>query len=207
MISALVEFSRLEMAKKTAPPSVLASLGLVHKKKKEIGKTTSTNTGNSKVEQRIKMLHNLHQTQSSRELLSAARHGDLARVQYLLKFASDCDINFRSSASEDGVGKDATALHLAAFNDHGQVAQHIILSGANIQAATQAGATALHIAAKRQSVSVLTAILARANSPEFVLAKDSLGHTALSYVARLSATDKRRQECVRIFARFGFIIS
>ena len=194
------------MGKKT--PSLLSSLGLTKKPSSEKSETSAAKTGPSaacrQVEQRIALLRNLEKTQTSRELLSAARQGDVDRVNYLItsnsKFVSSCDVNYKSSASEDAVGKGATALHLAALHNHAAVVSALLTAGASVSAMTQSGMTALHLAAKRGSKEAVAVLLAAA-SADLVMEKDSLGNTALTYAHRAM---KDSSATVQTFKRFGW---
>jgi hypothetical protein len=183
-------------------PSIIASLGLTKKPATSTGANASTvqaaskTSGRDKVEQRIALLSSLAQTQASRELLSAARQGDLARVQYLVKYAPGCEVNFVSTASEDGLGKGATALHLAAYGNYGDVCEALLIAGAKAEADTANRSTALHVAVKKNAVEAVKVLL-KAMTSEGVMKKDVLGNSALSYV---------KSEGVRaVFVRIGFI--
>lgn len=176
---------------KQKTPSILTSLGISKNNKRTTKTTTSL-----KVEQRIALLKSLTETQASRELLSAARQGDLPRVQYLLNYVSGCDVNFASLASEDGLGKGATALHFAAYGNYAEVCEALIAAGAKTQAVTGNGSTALHVAVKKSALEAVQALL-RLMGSEGIMAKDLLGNSALSYA---------KTEGVKgVFRKMGFM--
>ena len=175
-------------------PSILNSLGIGKPKIKVVPRESKL----SVAEERILLINRLSQTQGSRELLTAARTGDLAKVEYLLNFVPSTKVNFQSSSSEDVLGKGATALHFAALNDHPQVIEALLRFSANPLLTTQSGLTPLHIAAKRGAVGAVKTFLVYPGNSALVAAKDNMGRTALSYaqkeeVARLL---KRKTSCV-----------
>lgn len=162
-------------------PSVLDSLG--------IRKTATTRPLRKQpdttalVEKRMRLLTDLSSSQGSRELLSAARSGDVGRARYLLTSVPTTDIHYRSTASEDSLGKGAQALHFAALGGHADVTSALLDCGAAPLAATDAGCTALHVAAKRGHAHVAK-ILLSAGGALLRVAKDNLGKTALWYATR-----------------------
>ena len=161
-------------------PSVLDSLGI---RKNTTPKQPKPSNESALVEKRMRLLSDLTASQGSRELLSAARSGDVARARYLLTSVPTTDVNFRSSASEDSLGKGAQALHFAALGGHSDVCAALLESGAAPLAATDAGCTALHVAAKRGHASTAKCLLS-CGGALLRVAKDNLGRTALWYASR-----------------------
>jgi len=164
---------------KRKDPSILQSLGLNTKRPRTEKPTNSV----SLVEKRMALLSSLSASQASRELLSACRAGDLSRVEYLLKSVPSTDINYRSSASEDILGKGALALHYAALGDHVGIINFLCDCGASVLATTDSGLTALHVAAKRGHPASARALLA-VGGPLLKVSKDLLGKTALWHASR-----------------------
>jgi hypothetical protein len=83
----------------------------------------------------------------------AARSGDLAKVQALVK----ADPNLVSSKDEK-FGQ--TPLHVAAFNDHKDVAKFLLASKADVNAKAKNGSTPLHLAAAKGNKEIVELLLA-----------------------------------------------
>jgi uncharacterized protein len=91
-------------------------------------------------------------TQSPSPLADAAMKGDKAAVKQLLKDGADIGV-----PQGDGM----TALHWAAERGDAELAQMLLVAGANAQAVTRIGLyTPLHLAAKSGSAEVAKAIIA-----------------------------------------------
>jgi uncharacterized protein len=91
-------------------------------------------------------------TQSASPLADAAMKGDKAAVKQLLKDGADIGV-----PQGDGM----TALHWAAERGDAELAQMLIVAGANVSAVTRIGLyTPLHLAAKSGSADVARAIIA-----------------------------------------------
>jgi uncharacterized protein len=102
----------------------------------------------------------------------AAMTGDLATVRALLK--SGADVN---AAQGDGV----TGLHWAARGGHEELANTLVVAGANVRASTRFGAlTPLHLAAERGSGPIV-ALLVKAGADAD--ARTSTGATPLMFAA------------------------
>ena len=102
----------------------------------------------------------------------AAMAGDVATVRSLLK--SGADVN---AAQGDGV----TGLHWAARQGHEDLANTLIVAGANVRATTRFGAvTPLHLAAERGSGAIVT-MLVKAGAD--VDARTGTGATPLMFAA------------------------
>jgi ankyrin repeat protein len=102
----------------------------------------------------------------------AAMTGDVAAVRALLK--SGADVN---AAQGDGV----TGLHWAARQGHEELANTLILAGANVRAMTRFGAiTPLHLAAERGAGPIVAALV---KAGADVNATTSTGATALMFAA------------------------
>jgi ankyrin repeat protein len=107
----------------------------------------------------------------------AAMTGDLATVRALLK--SGADVN---AAQGDGV----TGLHWAARQGHEELANTLIVAGANVRATTRFGAIApLHLAAERGNGPIVT-MLVKAGAD--VDARTTTGATALMFAAAAGET-------------------
>ena len=90
-------------------------------------------------------------TQSASPLADAAMKGDTAAVKQLLKDGADIGV-----PQGDGM----TALHWAAERGDAELAQMLIVAGANVSAVTRIGLyTPLHLAAKSGSAAVAKAII------------------------------------------------
>jgi len=90
-------------------------------------------------------------TQSASPLADAAMKGDKAAVKQLLKDGADIGV-----PQGDGM----TALHWAAERGDAELAQMLIVAGANVSAVTRIGLyTPLHLAAKSASAEVAKAII------------------------------------------------
>ena len=135
----------------------------------------------------------------------AAMTGDLAAVRALLK--SGADVN---AAQGDGV----TGLHWAARQGHEDLANTLIVAGANVRATTRFGAvTPLHLAAERGSGAIVS-LLVKAGAD--VDARTGTGATALMFAAasgdtaavkaliaggaQLDAKEREREQTPLIFA-------
>jgi uncharacterized protein len=102
----------------------------------------------------------------------AAMTGDVATVRALLK--SGADVN---AAQGDGV----TGLHWAARGGHEELANTLVVAGANVRASTRFGAlTPLHLAAERGSGPIV-ALLVKAGADAD--ARTSTGATPLMFAA------------------------
>ena len=112
-------------------------------------------------------------TQSTSPLADAAMKGDKDAIKTLLKQGADVGV-----AQGDGM----TALHWAAERGDADMAQLLIVAGANVQAVTRIGLyTPLHLAAKSGSTDVVKAII---NAGADVNAKaDPSGATPLHLAA------------------------
>jgi ankyrin repeat protein len=105
-------------------------------------------------------------------LPDAARSGDRDAVRALLKQGADVN-----ETSGDGV----TALHWAARRGDVELANLLLVAGANARAATRSGRyTPLHLAAERGSAPIIRALL---DSGAEVNAATSTGATALMFAA------------------------
>ena len=110
-------------------------------------------------------------TQSSSPLADAAMRGDKDAVKKLLKEGADVGV-----AQGDGM----TALHWAAERGDAELAQILLVAGANASAVTRIGLyTPLHLAAKAASVDVVKALIAGGAD---VNARNAAGQTALELV-------------------------
>ncbi len=111
-------------------------------------------------------------------LPDAAKAGDLDAVRALLRQGADVN-----RAEDDGL----TALHWAAIHGDAQMAQMLIVAGANVQAKTRLGAyTPLHMAAENGNVALVRVLLAaRAD----VNVPTAVGTTPLMVAAGAGATD------------------
>ncbi|MFZ1084015.1 MAG: ankyrin repeat domain-containing protein [Terracidiphilus sp.] len=83
----------------------------------------------------------------------AARAGDLAKVKALVK----ADPSLVSS-KDDQYGQ--TPLHIAAFNDHKDVAEFLLASKADVNAKAKNGSTPLHLAAAKGNKDIVELLLA-----------------------------------------------
>jgi hypothetical protein len=83
----------------------------------------------------------------------AARAGDLAKVQSLVKedpkLVSSVDAQYGQ-----------TPLHIAAFNDHKDVAEFLLANKADVNAKSKNGSTPLHLAAARGNKDIVELLLA-----------------------------------------------
>jgi ankyrin repeat protein len=87
-----------------------------------------------------------------RELLDAARRGDIVAVRSALKDGADVN-----AAQGDGL----TALHMAAESGNVEVAKALLGAGAKVAATTRIGAyTPLHIASAGAHTAVVEALIA-----------------------------------------------
>lgn len=83
----------------------------------------------------------------------AARAGDLAKVQSLIK----ADPNLVAS-KDDQYGQ--TPLHIAAFNDHKDVVEFLLANKADVNAKAKNGSTPLHLAAAKGNKDIVEVLLA-----------------------------------------------
>src|SRR5215471_13010587 len=84
-------------------------------------------------------------------IADAAQHNDLATVRNLIKQATDVN-----TPQGDGM----TALHWAAINGNGDMAESLIHAGANVRATTRLGGyTPLFMAAKAGYANVIDVLL------------------------------------------------
>ncbi|PSN57586.1 Ankyrin repeat domain-containing protein 39 [Blattella germanica] len=98
----------------------------------------------------------------------AAQHGDLHRVEKLLRQGISPDAQDKAGYS---------ALHYAARAGHDKVCQRLLLAGATVDAVTRAGqATALHRASSAGRNPVVSLLLKSGANPAL---KDADGKTAL----------------------------
>jgi hypothetical protein len=86
-------------------------------------------------------------------ILDAARAGDLAKVQSLVKAHPDL-----VSSKDDQYGQ--TPLHVAAFNDHKDVAEFLLANKADVNAKAKNGSTPLHLAAAKGNKDIVELLLA-----------------------------------------------
>jgi hypothetical protein len=83
----------------------------------------------------------------------AARAGDLAKVKLLVKEHPDL-----VSSKDDQYGQ--TPLHVAAFNDHKDVAEFLLANKADVNAKAKNGSTPLHLAAAKGNKDIVELLLA-----------------------------------------------
>jgi len=112
------------------------------------------------------------------EIHDAARNGDVAKVQALLKDHPDWVF------SKDSAGE--TPLHLAAAKGFEDVARLLLVHKAKVNAQDSDGRTPLHLAAQGGHKGVLELLLA---SNAEVNAKDNKGWTPLHFAASLGRKD------------------
>jgi ankyrin repeat protein len=94
----------------------------------------------------------------------AAMVEDIERITQLVQQGEDVN-----TAQGDGM----TAIHWAAENDNGAIAELLIAAGANLNATTRMGGySALHLASKNGAAEVVSALLAAGAD---VMAKTSTG--------------------------------
>ena len=183
--------STIKKTKITEKPSILKSLGLSTNRVPQPKRAKVSDQ-----DRRILEISKLNESQGSRELLSAARSGDLGRVCYLTSLSS-VEINYASTASEDGLGRGGTALHFASYNGFAEVVNELLKRGADPSLLNSKGETLLHIAARRGAVAVVKVL-----STEFVdwgplrAVKDNLGRTALWYA--INGTTQQHKEIAKI---------
>ena len=178
--------------KKRKNPSVLQSLGIRKPQPKPVQPPTSTTP--TMAQKRMKVLAALTSSQASRELQSAARSGDIARANYLLTSVPTTDVNYKSSASEDSLGKGATSLHFAALNGHHEIINLLLRCGAACGATTESGSTPLHVATKKGHVEAVKCLLSF-GGPTLRVARDNLGRSAFWYAS--IGTSRGHQEISR----------
>jgi hypothetical protein len=82
----------------------------------------------------------------------AARSGDLAKVQALVK----ADPSLVASKDEK---YEQTPLHIAAFNDHKDVAEFLLANKADVNAKAKNGSTPLHLAAAKGNKDIVELLL------------------------------------------------
>jgi ankyrin repeat protein len=87
----------------------------------------------------------------------AAMRNDIDGVRSLLRQAADVN---------DTQGDGMTALHWAAFNENGELAQLLLYAGANVRATTRLGITPLHLAAQAGSAPLLDILLKAGADPK-----------------------------------------
>ncbi|MDA0802691.1 MAG: ankyrin repeat domain-containing protein [Planctomycetota bacterium] len=117
-------------------------------------------------------------SQPMSSLVSAARGGDLARVQ--LEVANGADVNAVDSAS----GR--SALHWAANEGKTEVVVFLIEKGASTEAMERVGKTPLALAAERKHVDATRALL---SAKADVNHRDRLGGTPLTWAAGLGSAE------------------
>lgn len=83
----------------------------------------------------------------------AARAGDLAKVKSLVKEHPDL-----VSSKDEKYGQ--TPLHIAAFNDHRDVAEFLVANNADVNAKAKNGSTPLHLAAAKGNKDMVELLLA-----------------------------------------------
>ncbi|MDX1390726.1 MAG: ankyrin repeat domain-containing protein, partial [Acidobacteriota bacterium] len=106
-------------------------------------------------------------------VVDAAMRGDVDAVRALLREGADVN-----AAQGDGM----TALHWSAENDDLEIADVLLVAGANVDAVTRLGSyTALHIASKAGSARVVGRLLEAGADPEALTATG--GVAALHYAA------------------------
>ncbi len=113
---------------------------------------------------------------TGRQLVDAARDGDLATLERLLAAEVDPD-----SAHPDGSG----ALHWAVYRGDVVAARALIAAGAGVGLATRTGMTALAMAAERGDAVLVDLLLAAGADPDQPLRN---GETALMMAARTGDT-------------------
>ena len=97
---------------------------------------------------------------SGTSVADAAMAGDRDQVRSLLKKAEDVN-----AAQGDGM----TALHWAAMKGDGEMAQMLIVAGANVRATTRIGSyTPLYLAAQQGSAAVIEAVVKAGGDPKAV---------------------------------------
>jgi ankyrin repeat protein len=83
----------------------------------------------------------------------AARTGDLAKVKSLVNEHPDL-----VSSKDEQYGQ--TPLHIAAFNDHKDVAEFLLTNKADVNAKAKNGSTPLHLAAAKGNKDIVELLLA-----------------------------------------------
>ncbi len=117
-------------------------------------------------------------SQPTSSLITAARSGDLARVQ--LEAANGADVNQVDAAS----GR--TALHWASNQGQTEVIAFLIEKGVNVEAIERTGKTALALAAEAKQTAATKALLA---AKADVNHRDQLGGTPLTWAAGLGSAE------------------
>jgi len=112
------------------------------------------------------------------EICAAAKDGNLARVQMLLKG----DPELVTSKDANGL----MPLHIAAFNGHKDVAELLLANKADVNAKSAAGKTPLDAAAFMGHLDVAQSLIAKGAD---VNAKDSNGRTPLQEAAGMDKRD------------------
>ncbi len=112
------------------------------------------------------------------EIHDAAGHGELAKVQTLLK--NKPDLVF--SKNDNG----QTPLHYAAQEGHKDVVEVLLIDKADVNAKDKVGCTPLHVAAYRGHKDVVEVLLAYKAD---VNAKDNNGFTPLHFAAGIGHKD------------------
>ena len=115
---------------------------------------TTNNTGETPVhaaeingqEDMAEMLRQYGANDPSNEIHDAAASGDLEKVKALLK--DNPDLVFSKDTIASSFLDGGTALHLASFNDHKDVAELLLANHANVNATNKFGWTPLHVAAR-----------------------------------------------------------
>jgi ankyrin repeat protein len=113
----------------------------------------------------------------------AAEAGETHRVQQLLAAGADVDAQVRSDENRNSDWGN-TPLHLAALNGHEEVVRLLVSRRANVNAASDRGATPLHLAVEHPQV-MRQLLAAGAN----VNARDAQGRTPLHWAAMGGAYD------------------
>ena len=116
-------------------------------------------------------------TQASRNLLEAAKTGDVAAVDALL----EQDVDARS-AQPDGT----TALHWAARADALDIVERLLEAGADVGAANRYGVTPLSLAAENGSDAIVRVLLSAGADPNTATPQ---GETVLMVAARTGRAD------------------
>lgn len=131
-----------------------------------------------------------------RQLLEVARAGDLAKVQDALKAGASTKYVLGQSRFEGWTAEypnpelGYSALHYAAISNHPQVVEALIKAGADVNAKTSLGNTALMLAVGQLDVPAAKFLLAHGAKKEIA---NNDGKTALNFTQKRSMNDKARE--------------
>jgi ankyrin repeat protein len=119
-------------------------------------------------------------TDTSIELIQAARHGNVEQVRQLL--ASKTDVDVRQ-------GDGASALHWASYKGSLEITDLLLRSGANPNLANDLGATPLWIASSNGNAAIVARLLEAGANPNLALAS---GETPLMSAGRSGSVETVR---------------